>query len=149
MQAHIVAMYLPSLFSGHLVRSLGAPIMIVVGSVLISAGNALLFISQERFVFWFSLILIGLGWNFDYVGASNELLNSLDHKAEKGAAQAMFDFIALSGLSISIISSGFTFAGVGWEHMYMVRPSLPLQSTLVVRYTRILVILTAYQRVMH
>lgn len=121
-EAHLVAMYLPSFFSGHLVHSVGAPIMMVVGSVLLAGGNGILFISAQRYVFWVSLILIGVGWNFCYVGSSNELLDSLDHRGEKGAAQAMFDFVALTGLSAGIVSSGFTFAGIGWESMYMVRP---------------------------
>ena len=82
----------------------------------------MLFLSLQRYVFWVSLILIGLGWNFCYVGSSNELLDSLDHRGEKGAAQAMFDFVALTGLSTAIVSAGFTFAGIGWESMYMVRP---------------------------
>lgn len=119
-EAHIVAMYLPSLFSGHLVRILGAPNMMVVGSLLIVGGTAFLFFSEERFVFWVSLIAIGVGWNLDYVGSSNELLNSLDHPGEKGVAQGMFDFVALAGLSAAMVSSGFTFDGLGWEKMYMV-----------------------------
>jgi MFS family permease len=120
-EAHMISMYLPSLFSGHLVQNLGAPMVMVLGSVLIAAGNAVLFISQDRFVFWVSMILIGVGWNFDYVGSSDELLNSIDHEAEKPRALAMFDFVALTGLSTAVLSSGFTFDGIGWEAMYTVQ----------------------------
>lgn len=120
-EAHIIAMYLPSLFSGQLVKRLGASTMMVCGSTLIVGGTAFFFYSEDRFVFWVSLVMIGIGWNFDYVGSSNEMLNSLDHPAEKGPAQAMFDFIALSGLSVAILSAGFTFEDLGWELMYQVR----------------------------
>ena len=126
-EAHIVAMYLPSLFSGHLVRHFTAPLMLVPGTLLLLLGSALLFISTDNVIFFASLIIIGLGWNFSYVSASSLLLAALKSPLEKPLAQGMFDSLALGGLSVAVVSSGFTFDGIGWRNMYTVRLHLYLQ----------------------
>ena len=125
--AHIVAMYLPSLCSGHLVRHFTAPIMLVPGTLLLLLGSALLFISSENVVFFASLIILGLGWNLSYVSASSLLLAALKSPLEKPLAQAMFDGLALGGLSVAVVTSGFMFDGIGWRNMYTVRLLLCLQ----------------------
>lgn len=123
-EAHIVAMYLPSLFSGHLVRAFSAALMLVPGTLLLLLGSAVLFVSTTNVIFFAALILIGVGWNFSYVSASSLLLLALKSSLEKPLGQGMFDGITLGGLSIAAITSGFTFDGIGWRNMYIVRSPL-------------------------
>lgn len=128
-EAHIVAMYLPSLFSGNLVRRFTPAVMLVPGTLLLLLGSAVLFVSTSTLIFFAALIIIGLGWNFSYVSASSLLLLALKSPLEKPLGQGMFDAIALGGLSVAVITSGFTFDGLGWRHMYTVRPPPPATRT--------------------
>ena len=118
-EGHLVAMYLPSLVSGAMLRRLRAPAMLLLGACLYMLGNGLFFVSAGRAVFWLALILIGVGWNFDYVSASAAALQTLA-PAERLVGQGLFDCVALSGLSIAMVSSSFTFDGIGWATMYRV-----------------------------
>ena len=119
-EAHIVAMYLPSFVSGGLVRAVGPPVMLLSGSLLLFLGNALFFVAQSKALFWISLILLGVGWNFNYVSSSTAVLGPFS-KAEKAVGQGLFDVISLNGLSIAMISSSTTFSNIGWRSMYSVR----------------------------
>lgn len=119
-EGHLVAMYLPSLVSGVMLKRLRAPTMLLLGAALYMLGNGLFFVSASRPVFWLALILIGVGWNFDYVTASAAALQTLA-PAERLVGQGVFDAVALSGLSVAMVSSSFTFDGVGWATMYRVR----------------------------
>lgn len=119
-EAHLVTMYAPSFFTGKLVRIVGARWMLVVGSTLHLVGNAFLFATRDRWVFWVSLMLVGTGWNFNYVGAS-ALVTCTYTPAERFKAQGLFDTVTLSGLAVALLCSGFTFGGIGWTAMYQVR----------------------------
>src|SRR3546814_14614370 len=71
LQWHVIAMYAPSFFTGRLITRFGAPRVVAVGLALLAASAVAGLLGQEVGHFWWSLILLGLGWNFGFIGASD------------------------------------------------------------------------------
>ena len=113
-------MYLPSFVTGHLLKHVGAAIMLLAGSSLLTAGVAMLFAGEARWVYFCGLVCIGVGWNFCYVSTSGLILTTVA-LSEKALGQGLFDVFTLGGLSVAMVSSGFTYAGIGWRNMISVR----------------------------
>jgi MFS family permease len=114
LEMHIVAMYLPSFFSGRLVSRFGAPNIILVGLALIAlaAVTGLSGITLQHF--WIALVLLGLGWNFGWVGASALVVAS--HAPEDGArVQSINDFFVFGSMVIGSFVSGSLLAAYGWS----------------------------------
>ena len=123
-QWHIVAMYGPSFFTGALVARFGAPAMVALGLLLeaAAAGIGLAGITAPHF--WANLIVLGIGWNFSFVGASALVLET--HRPnEKNKVQAFNDFLVFGMVAIGSFSSGQLLASHGWDAVnYVVFPSV-------------------------
>ena len=89
-QWHIVAMFLPSFFTGDLIRRFGVTTIILIGGILGFGAIAIGLSSQSSVAFHGSMIFIGLSWNFLYIGGSS-LLTETYHPSEKGRAQGIND----------------------------------------------------------
>lgn len=115
-QLHVLGMFLPSFFTGSLIARFGVLRVMLTGIVLLT-GHVLLSLSGTGFYsFSSALILLGIGWNFLYVGGTN-LLTTTYASAEKGKAQATNDLtIFLVGLAASL-SAGILQNNVGWQMM--------------------------------
>src|SRR6185312_9602741 len=74
LQWHVIAMYAPSFFTGRLITRFGAPRVAAVGLVLIGLAALAGLLGQDISHFWGTLVLLGLGWNFGFVGASSLVL---------------------------------------------------------------------------
>jgi MFS family permease len=112
-QAHIVAMFLPSFFTGHLIARYGVLNVIAVGAV-IQFACALVNLSGIAFGhFFFANILVGLGWNFMFIGGST-LLTTTYRPAERAKVQGSHDFVVYSTTAIAAGLSGLLQAKVGW-----------------------------------
>lgn len=113
-QLHVLGMFLPSFFTGSLIARFGVLRTMLTGIVLLS-GHVLLSLSGTGFYsFSSALILLGIGWNFLYIGGTN-LLTTTYAAAEKGKAQATNDLtIFLVGLAASL-SAGILQNSVGWQ----------------------------------
>jgi MFS family permease len=112
-QAHVVAMFLPSFFTGHLIDRFGAPRVIAIGG-LIEFGCALVNLAGVDFAnFLIANILVGVGWNFAYVGGST-LLTSTYAPAERAKVQASHDFLVYSATATAAALSGVLAARAGW-----------------------------------
>jgi MFS family permease len=113
-QLHVLGMFLPSFFSGSLVARFGVLRVMLVGVALL-AGHVLMTITGTGFgSFAAGLVLLGVGWNFLYVGGTT-LLTSAYTTAEKGRAQATNDMsIFVVGLACSL-GSGALLQAVGWQ----------------------------------
>jgi len=114
LQWHMIGMYGPSFFTGALINRLGILNVILVGIVLLFvcilsalAGTALL-------NFWAALFLLGIGWNFMYVGGS-ALLTECHTPAERAKTQAANDFMVFVTMAISSASSGLLLNKSGWH----------------------------------
>ena len=113
-QAHVVAMFAPSFFTGHLIARWGVERVIAVGLVLLAAcaGVAMGGVELERF--YAALILLGVGWNFGFIGATS-MLAGAHAPEERGKVQGLNDFLVFGLVSVASLSSGALMNGFGWE----------------------------------
>ena len=113
-QWHVIAMYTPSFFTGKLIARFGAVRISAIGIVLtgISAAVGLLGVDVNHF--WWLLILLGIGWNFGFLGASALVLEC--HKPEeKNRVQSLNDFIIFGLMAIGSFTSGGLLSAYGWQ----------------------------------
>lgn len=112
-QAHIVAMFLPSFFTGSLIGRFGVLPVIAAGG-LIEVGCALVNLAGVDFAnFLVANVLVGLGWNFAYVGGST-LLTTTYTPAERAKVQASHDFTVYAATASAAALSGVLAAKAGW-----------------------------------
>jgi len=113
-QWHILAMYGPSFFTGLLIVRLGKIPIIATGLLLllICAGVALM--GAGLWNFWAALILLGIGWNFGFIG-STALLSETYQSEEKNKVQGMHDFILFSCVACASLLSGVALHKIGWN----------------------------------
>ncbi|QCP54343.1 MFS transporter [Trinickia violacea] len=113
-EMHVVAMYAPSFFTGRLISRFGAPTITLTGLALIAlaavAGLSGLSINH----FWGALVLLGIGWNFGFLGASALVLSC--HTPEEGARiQSINDFVVFGAMVIGSFVSGGLLSAFGWS----------------------------------
>jgi MFS family permease len=112
-QAHIVAMFLPSFFTGHLINRFGVLKVIAAGG-LIEVGCAVVNLAGVGFAnFLIANVLVGLGWNFAYVGGST-LLTTTYTPVERAKVQASHDFTVYAATASAAALSGVLAAKAGW-----------------------------------
>jgi MFS family permease len=112
-QAHVVAMFLPSFFTGHLINRYGVLTIIAVGA-LVELGCAVVNLIGVGFGnFFFANILVGIGWNFMFIGGTT-LLTTTYRPTERAKVQASHDFIVYFTTATSAGLSGLLQANVGW-----------------------------------
>jgi len=113
LQWHVIAMYAPSFFTGHLIGRFGAGRMATLGLVLIGISAAIGLLGIEVAHFWATLVLLGLGWNFGFLGASALVLEC--HRAEeKTRVQSLNDFLVFGLMALGSFASGGVLAAWGW-----------------------------------
>jgi MFS family permease len=112
-QAHVIAMFLPSFFTGHLIARFGVLTIIATGA-FIQIGCALVNLAGIDFMnFFIANVLVGIGWNFTYVGGST-LLTKTYQPAERAKVQASHDFMVYATTATAAGLSGVLHANVGW-----------------------------------
>src|SRR6195256_4005299 len=118
-QWHIVAMYGPSFFTGSVIARLGAPKIVALGLALeaVAAGIGLSGITAMHF--WATLIVLGVGWNFSFVGASALVLET-HRPQERNKVQAFNDFLVFGTMAVGSFSSGQLLASYGWSAVNLV-----------------------------
>jgi MFS family permease len=130
--AHVVAMFAPSFFTGTLIQRFGVLNVIVAGVVLELACVAVAVSGQQVANFWWALVLLGLGWNFMYVGGTTLLTESY-RPAEKAKAQGVNEFIVFGVQALASLSSGVLVNTTGWTTLnYFAIPALGLAGTAAV-----------------
>src|SRR4249920_3421562 len=118
-QWHIVAMYGPSFFTGALISRFGAPVIVAVGLLLEAAGAAIGLSGITAIHFWSTLVVLGIGWNFGFVGASALVLET-HRPQERNKVQAFNDFLVFGMMAVGSFSSGQLLANFGWNAVNMV-----------------------------
>ncbi|MBB5721642.1 MFS family permease [Loktanella ponticola] len=110
--AHVLAMFAPSFFTGHLIAKFGVEKIIGTGLVILAgAGSASLFGIEigggdpALWSFYLGLILLGLGWNFGFIGATS-MLAEAHRPEERGVVQGMNDMLVFGFVTIASIASG-------------------------------------------
>ncbi len=111
---HVIGMFAPSFFTGSLIRRFGVLRVLFVGTMLMFAciGIALAGIAVTNF--WLALVLLGVGWNFLYIGGTT-LLTETYRPAEQAKAQGVNDMLIFVTMGISSFSSGLLLEVNGWQ----------------------------------
>jgi MFS family permease len=117
-QWHIFGMFFPSFFTGQLIRKFGTANIMLAGVLLLGLCAGINFSGTTVTHFWGSLIFLGLGWNFLFVGATTQLTATYA-PSEKAKAQALNDFIVFGTVSLTSLSSGAVQNTLGWATINM------------------------------
>jgi MFS family permease len=118
-QWHIVAMYGPSFFTGALIARFGAPKIVAAGLLLEAGGATIGLTGITALHFWATLIVLGVGWNFGFVGASALVLET-HRPQERNKVQAFNDFLVFGMMAVGSFSSGQVLASYGWSAVNLV-----------------------------
>ncbi|WP_431272123.1 MFS transporter [Dankookia sp. P2] len=114
LQWHVIAMYAPSFFTGRLITRFGAPRVVAAGFVMIAAAAVAGLLGQDTGHFWGSLVLLGLGWNFGFVGASSLVLEC-HRPEERTRVQSLNDFVVFGTMAVGSFASGGLLTAYGWN----------------------------------
>lgn len=111
---HVMAMFAPSFFTGRLITRYGAETIVAIGLLLLIACGIVALSGIELWQFWSSLILLGLGWNFGFIGSTAIVANAY-RPSEKGRAQGFHDFVLFSTVAFGSLMAGITYNAYGWD----------------------------------
>jgi MFS family permease len=118
-QWHIVAMYGPSFFTGSLIARFGAKRIVATGLLLEAVAATIGLSGITAMHFWATLIVLGIGWNFGFVGASALVLET-HRPQERNKVQAFNDFLVFGMMAVGSFSSGQLLANYGWSAVNLV-----------------------------
>ena len=121
-QWHMVAMFAPSFVTGTLIKRVGLVPVMFGGAGLIAVCAVVALTGIDVAHFWIALVLLGVGWNFLYIGATT-LLTDAHTPAERAKVQGVNDMIIFVTMVVSSASAGALFTYRGWQIMNAV--SLP------------------------
>ncbi|MFW8636396.1 MFS transporter [Cribrihabitans pelagius] len=103
--SHVLAMYVPSFFTGHLIARFGVEKIVAAGLVILAAAGAVALQGVELGNFFVALVLLGVGWNFGFIGATTMLAGA--HEAhERGRMQGLNDLLVFGGVTVASLASG-------------------------------------------
>jgi MFS family permease len=111
---HIMAMFGPSFFTGRLINRFGVERIVAFGLILLIACAVIALQGLELWQFWTALILLGLGWNFAFIGATSIVAQTY-RPAEKGKVQGFHDFVLFSSVAFGSLMAGTVYNHWGWD----------------------------------
>lgn len=103
--AHVLAMFAPSFFTGHLIARFGVERIVATGLVILAGAGAVGLAGVTLENFFIALVLLGIGWNFGFIGATT-MLAGAHRPEERGRMQGMNDLIVFGGVSVASLASG-------------------------------------------
>ena len=113
-RAHVVAMYLPSLVAAALITRLGPRRLMAAGALAMITTVVLGLQGHEVMHYWFALVLLGVGWNFLFVGGTTLLVSSY-RPSERFRAQAVNDFSVFGTSALASLLAGSLLLQLGWS----------------------------------
>jgi len=111
---HIFGMFAPSFFTGHLIRRFGVLNVMLAGALLNIMCVGVNLVGTEVGHFWTALVLLGVGWNFLFVGGTS-LLTETYSEPEKAKAQGLNDFLVFAAITVASLSAGALQHYFGWQ----------------------------------
>ncbi|TPK23560.1 MFS transporter [Mesorhizobium sp. B2-5-9] len=119
---HVMAMFGPSFFTGSLIHRFGAERIVAIGLLLLIGCAVVALSGLALWQFWAALILLGLGWNFSFIGATAMVAASY-HPSEKGKVQGFHDFVLFGSVACASLMSGMVYNAWGWTMLnWMIFP---------------------------
>ena len=103
--AHVLAMFIPSFFTGHLIVRFGVEKIVAAGLFILAGAGIVALSGTELTHFFGALILLGIGWNFGFIGATT-MLTSAHTPEERGRVQGMNDMIVFGCVTLASLASG-------------------------------------------
>nr|HRO16517.1 MFS transporter [Paracoccus sp. (in: a-proteobacteria)] len=103
--AHVLAMFAPSFFTGHLIARFGAERIVALGMAILAGSAAVALGGVELERFFVALMLLGLGWNFGFIGAT-AMLTAAHSPQERGRLQGVNDAVVFGGVFVASLASG-------------------------------------------
>jgi MFS family permease len=132
LQWHVVGMFAPSFFTGALIARFGTDRVAGVGLAIIASGALVALAGISIWHFWGALVLLGVGWNFAFVGAT-ALVTQCHRPNERNKVQAVNDFLVFGSMAIGSFSSGKLLAAYGWDMVAeVVLPAVGVAGVLLV-----------------
>ncbi|MCG6122519.1 MAG: MFS transporter [Microvirga sp.] len=129
---HILAMFGPSFFTGRLIDRFGKETITACGLALTALSAAIALHGLSVAHFWTALVVLGIGWNFGFIGAT-AMLTDCYRPQERAKAQAANDFVVFGSVALASFSSGRLLDGGGWEFVnWMSFPPVAVTLALVI-----------------
>lgn len=131
-QWHVLGMYIPSFFTGHLIRKLGVLNIMLAGTVLVAASIGVGFDGTSLTHFWVALATLGIGWNFLFIGATT-LLTETYSVSERAKTQAFNEAVIFTTVGVATFFSGTLLHEVGWRAVNLAAlPAIVLVASAIV-----------------
>jgi MFS family permease len=127
-QSHVLAMYLPSLFTGHVIARFGERKVMIWGGAILSSCAVVSLFGHQFMHYWLGLVALGLGWNLLFVAGTTLLARSVD-PASRHRAQALNDFVVFGSQACASLLAGLAVQQIGWQALNLV--TLPLLAAMI------------------
>jgi MFS family permease len=111
---HVMAMFAPSFITGKLIARFGKETIVAVGLLLLVACSVVALSGIELWQFWTALILLGVGWNFGFIGAT-AMVSETYTDAENGKVSGLHDFLLFGSVAFGSLMSGTVYNAWGWD----------------------------------
>lgn len=118
-QWHVIAMFAPSFFTGMLISRFGTEKVVIAGLLILMVCAVVAHMGVELWNFWLALVLLGIGWNFGFIGATAIVASSY-RPQEADKVQGFHDIVLFGTVALSSFSSGKVFSAFGWSIMNLV-----------------------------
>ena len=129
-QIHVLGMYVPSLFTGFLIEKFGVIRIMVVGVIAFLATSIIGYQGHTLMHYWWALLLLGIGWNFLFVGGTTMLTYTYS-SSEKFKAQAVNEFLVFGTSAIASLLAGTIMYLFGWIQLMLI----PLPMLIIVIFS--------------
>lgn len=113
-QWHVMAMFAPSFFTGRLIARFGSEKIVATGLLILIACAVVAHLGIELWNFWLALVLLGLGWNFGFIGAT-AMVTSCYRPSEKNKVQGFHDVVLFTTVAAASLASGQVLNAFGWN----------------------------------
>jgi MFS family permease len=110
---HVIGMFAPSFFTGSLIKRFGVLNILLTGAALMFGCVFIASAGVSLMHFWFALVLLGVGWNFLYIGGTT-LLTECYAPTERAQAQGINDFLVFVAMAASSLTAGMVITHAGW-----------------------------------
>ena len=132
-QWHVLAMFAPSFFTGKLIARFGRETIVAVGLTILIACALVASLGIELWHFWLALILLGVGWNFGFIGAT-AMVTRTYRQSEKNKVQGVHDVILFSTVAFSSLMAGQVLNSLGWMGINMIMLPIALACLLLLGF---------------
>jgi MFS family permease len=133
-QSHVLAMYLPSLFTGHVIARYGERTVMMWGGALLASCAVVSLFGHQLMHYWLGLVALGLGWNLLFITGTTLLARSVDD-SNRHRAQALNDFAVFGSQACASLLAGLAVQLLGWRALNLA--TLPLLAAMIFAASRL------------